>query len=346
MSISNDLYGNDTLSAFELAKGFTKPVMSNQALSLVPHDVITAHEQLQARRKLALILKSKATKEIPIQVSELVEVYQKKQHEKRGKWSVPKPVILVDQAARSVTVPASNNRVLTIALENIRAAIPQDSLASTVQLGIDELDQVIDELLTKTGDEENDAALDRDCVESNTPATSHQSENDFAADFSSDKCNVLPVVGDRISIYWSDDNEYYPGVIQSENNDGHLNVQYDDGDEKCLDMNNEKWKFLPASSAKCATNSVATELSSTEPTVLATVDKHFENKPFLKHEAQGFEQFPLVNAFAKEEVTFLKTVRSVPKDRVPSGSNIIGSHTLYNVKRCDDGVLKPKARIV
>lgn len=46
VSISNDLYGNDTLSAFELAKGFTKPAMSNTALSLVPDDVITAHNKL------------------------------------------------------------------------------------------------------------------------------------------------------------------------------------------------------------------------------------------------------------------------------------------------------------
>lgn len=51
--------------------------MSKTALSVVPDDVIDAHEKLLARRKLALILKAKAVKEILIQVGDLVEVYQK-----------------------------------------------------------------------------------------------------------------------------------------------------------------------------------------------------------------------------------------------------------------------------
>lgn len=110
VSISNDLYGNNTLGAFEMARGYTKPVMCKTALSAVPDDVIDAHEKLRARRKLAFILNLKVVKEIPIQVGDLVEVYQKKQHEKRGKWSVPKPVISVDHAARSVTVPGKAER--------------------------------------------------------------------------------------------------------------------------------------------------------------------------------------------------------------------------------------------
>ena len=75
VSISNDLNGNDTMSAFELAKGFTKPVCSKPAGCAVPDDVIMAHEKIQARRKLAIMLKSKTVTEFPIRVGDLVEVF-------------------------------------------------------------------------------------------------------------------------------------------------------------------------------------------------------------------------------------------------------------------------------
>lgn len=152
---------------------------------------------------MALILKSKATKEIPIQTGERVEVYQEKKYEKRGKWSMPKPVISVNHAARSVTVPGSNNRVVSIALENIRNATPPNNLASTVQLGIDVLDELVDEILDKNMDFVRDATVDGDYVEVDIRPIRYQ--NDFASDFSSDSCNALLLVGDRISIYWPDD---------------------------------------------------------------------------------------------------------------------------------------------
>lgn len=93
MSISNDLYGNDTMSAFELAKRFTKPVNSKPAELCVPINVIDAREQLQARRKLALIMRSKALTEVPVAIGDSVEIFQKKEKEKRGKWSQPKTVL-------------------------------------------------------------------------------------------------------------------------------------------------------------------------------------------------------------------------------------------------------------
>ena len=103
VSISNDLYENDTMSAFELAKGFTKPVCSKPAGCAVPDDVIMEHEKIQARRKLAILLKSKTVTEFPIRVGDLVEVFQHRKHENRGKWSTPKSVLSENFNARSVT---------------------------------------------------------------------------------------------------------------------------------------------------------------------------------------------------------------------------------------------------
>lgn len=89
LSISNDLYGNETMSEFELAKGFTKPVNSNKVRE-IPDDVIDVQLRLAARRKIALILKGKATIEIIVNVDDLIEVNNKNGTGNCGVWSTPK----------------------------------------------------------------------------------------------------------------------------------------------------------------------------------------------------------------------------------------------------------------
>ena len=71
---------------------------------------------------------------------------------------------------------------------------------------------------------------------------------------------------------------------------------------------------------------------------------HFGNKPFLKHHAQGFDQYPLANAYNEGEETFLKTVSPVTHDEVLPNSNIINRHTLYKVKTNENGSLRLKER--
>lgn len=57
VTTSNRLYGNDTLSAFEMAKGSAKSVNVN-AVSKAPDYIVNAQERFSAKRKLVLILKS------------------------------------------------------------------------------------------------------------------------------------------------------------------------------------------------------------------------------------------------------------------------------------------------
>lgn len=42
VTISNDLYGKEFMSAFEMAKGFTKPIL-NGFISTIPDDIVNAH---------------------------------------------------------------------------------------------------------------------------------------------------------------------------------------------------------------------------------------------------------------------------------------------------------------
>ena len=86
-------------------------------------------------------------------------------------------------------------------------------------------------------------------------------------------------------------------------------------------------------------------MQSTEQKLLVSMMSYFGNKSFLKHHAQGFEQYPLFNSYKQEEDSFLKTVKIIPSSQLPSGANIINSHTICKVKQNDDGSLKLKARI-
>lgn len=86
-------------------------------------------------------------------------------------------------------------------------------------------------------------------------------------------------------------------------------------------------------------------MESNEPEELKRMFNHFGNKPFLKFQAQGFQQYVISNAYKLEEEAFSKTVKVIPKSDVPENSNIIKSHTLYKVKINNDASMKLKALI-
>lgn len=117
-------------------------------------------------------------------------------------------------------------------------------------------------------------------------------------------------------MFWPLDDQFYPGTVHSEEEDGRLNIHYDDGGIENLDMSKEVWKFNDTISASSASTQTELQVTSTENSVLASMLEHFGNKPFLRHHAQGFDQYLLVNAYKTEEDTFLKTVRPVPHTEV------------------------------
>ena len=87
--MSNELYGSEVCSAFELAKGFTRPIQPGSELKFVPDGVINARDTLIAKRKLNLTLISISTSDIPVKIGDMVQVFRKLQNETRGNWSNP-----------------------------------------------------------------------------------------------------------------------------------------------------------------------------------------------------------------------------------------------------------------
>eukprot|EP00854_Cymbomonas_tetramitiformis_P034194 gene34194-biopygen19297 len=51
-------------------------------------------------------------------------------------------------------------------------------------------------------------------------------------------------VGTRLEVFWEDDDNFYPGVVKSFNDNGAALVVYDDGDEETLNLSEEKFNIL------------------------------------------------------------------------------------------------------
>jgi len=82
--------------------------------------------------------------------------------------------------------------------------------------------------------------------------------------------------------------------------DGQIKVLYDDGEKERLELDNKIWMYESSTDAVTASSGAVKSdnlyVTGTETAVLASVVKHFGNEIFLTHQAQGFEQFPLVKA--------------------------------------------------
>lgn len=379
VSISNDLYGNDVMSSYELAKGFTKPI-DGASIHPIPDDIASAHNQLQAKRKLALILKSKSSEEIHITPGDLVEVYTVTGMDKKGVWSEPKIVLSIDKDARTVTVPAKGGRRAVVGYEDTRLSLPRDSFAVAVQEAIDSVDESIHESVDSSnvdrrfehyenhlnGDDISSRVVghdDDDFSDEKIPVKTISFEKDRGAPVPSSSDTIhAPTAsassdihrGDRILVFDPNENEHYPGTVQHKHRDGFITVNFDDGYINRINPAEEDWTFqyesdtdstIKSSSSKIERDSGPLSIMNIEPDVVRGLLNHFGNKSFMRHEAQGFEQCVLDKSFSDEEETFLKNVKVIFRADLPSDANVVNSHVLYKVKHNDDGSLKLKARI-
>ncbi len=304
--ISNDLYGNDVMSANELAKGYARPIRSGDSPTDIPKDIIDAHDALQARRKLTLVLRSKSVHETPVQVGDTVQVFFKRDHEKRGSWSAPRTVLSYDHSSRTVTVPGKNGRTVSAAVEDVRAALPENDLAKSIQESIDTLDACVDN------------AIDDVCTES-IPSTKNENQS-YDDQFDNDDA-IVPVVGDTIDVWWPLDKQFYRGTISEYfPDDLSHSVKYDDGDVERLKLHGETWRpaAIPESNAGNTPMHVneiqlqpGTELTSKEKEDVQLYFDRFQGKEFLLNQAQALPTHVTRNAYMREEKIFKETVKEV-----------------------------------
>lgn len=224
--ISNDLHGNDKTSAFELARGFTNPISHNTIIRGSPHDIITAQDQLQARRKLRTIFTSKSTTEPAIYAGDSVKVVNNKDHGKKGSWSTPKIVLVIDHESGTLTVPGNKNNSKTIAYEDTHPTPIMSDLSKLVSKSIYYFDNEIQNALLP---------IDENANEENEALT-ETNDNTSNRDFTSTTPNIETSIGDRIAVYWPLDEKYYDGVVESIGQDGKNNILYNENDRESLKL--------------------------------------------------------------------------------------------------------------
>ena len=81
---------------------------------------------LMPKGKLNLILKSKSTIKAAERIGDVVQIFIKLQHGKRGKWSSAKLFLPVEKQSGAVTVPVKNSRTFKAAVEYVRFAVTQN----------------------------------------------------------------------------------------------------------------------------------------------------------------------------------------------------------------------------
>lgn len=277
-------------------------------------------------------------------------------------------MLVFDIANGTVTVPGANGKKINPAIEDIRPAIAKKELATAVQNATDELDRNLEEVVDTLEDDSPESRIDftgDDIGNSDSTALNIEEEPDRIGPNN-------PTVGDNIEVYWPIDKKFYGGTVHTHNErTGKYAVHYFDGDKENLNLENEVWNYLDdravaeqkedterhsnqASDQPDAEESVSAEevqfspgqdLRSTGKDLIQTYYKAFGNTEFMLHPAQGLPPFATQNAYDKEERSFKKIVKDVPVSRVPKNANIVSSHVLYKVKKCDDNSLTLKARI-
>ena len=87
-------------------------------------------------------------------------------------------------------------------------------------------------------------------------------------------------------MYWTLENQYFPGTVNSIESNGFRVIQYDDNDIETLNLNDEKWDFELPTTLNSAYSGFSTALKSNEEEVLSDMVEALGNRPFLRHHAQ------------------------------------------------------------
>lgn len=273
-------------------------------------------------------------------ISDIVEIYIKKQNYKRGKWSGPKAVLALDPVTGTVTVPGANGRKDRAAAEDVRISVANSDLSSKIQESLDIMDDLLEEATDNIGDND-DAEYELSPTVDNDPSDMDIGEHGI---FLTDE---TPKVGDPVEFYWPMDEEFFPGTVSAYDSTSKMHtISNKDGDVEELNMDNEDWRFRDTSLISNDIKlSQCIELSSTEKESVQMFYNVFEHKEFSLNAAQGLPSFKIENAYKKEEDKFMRTVRLVPTSKVPQGANVITSHVMYKVKASDEVDFYLKARI-
>lgn len=313
LRISNDLYVNDIASSQELAKGYTRPI-SNTLPVPVPHEILEAHNELIAKRKLNKILRSKAITDKRIKECDFVQLYIKKGLEKRGTWTPAKPVLKYDSHSGTVTVAGEHGKRVEAAIEDVCHSTIANSLSHEIQSAIDHCSR---SLVSAIDDIQNED----DCTSTNADGThSHhiiQKELDQCS-FTDDRLN------DQTSLTYEPPTRPSQCLPQTTTDPSTHSMQLR---RLPRELRTNEIELIPG-----------TALKSSEQKDLQLYYDRFKSKEFMLHQAHGLPGHITSNTYSSEQNKYLKACSTIHVSDIPCDSNVISSHVLYKIKDLDDGM--------
>ncbi|CAN8074683.1 unnamed protein product [Agarophyton chilense] len=233
----------------------------------------------------------------------MVEVFLKTGHDKRRIWSNGRPVLEYDHTICAFTVPGRNGGQVRAAVEHIRLALEDNSLANDVQESIDELDlQLPLNINNKLGSPDANQVLDRTLPDPASFDAYFSSPLQIHGTSSDTNLPLMPNVGDTIEFYWPFDDKYYPGTVVSHIKDGdRYQINYEDGEQKTLHFHDETWRGALGSGLDAVNSneiqlSPGMELTSHEKDDVKLYFQELQHKEFLANHAQVIPAYVIHNA--------------------------------------------------
>lgn len=327
------MYGNDIASAYELAKGYTRPVGHILPTSL-PDEILSTHNQLHAACKLNRILRSNTLAQKKVKVGDLVQIYVKLEAQMRGNWYMPTPVLKYNESSQTVTVAGQKGRYVNAAVEDTRHAIaPKNDFSMALQEALDICEKSIMEEVESIQLEEaktytNILSNEDDRFDGINKCVIPNSCN---VDETKDLTHIPPTATynpSMPSISDSPPNRATTKNISNPSTHG-MTLRSNLNTVHSADI-----QLQPGS-----------ELSSSENHDIEAFYEKFESKEFMLHEAQGLPTHITENAYKVEETEFRKSCENIHITNIPDDANILSSHVLYKIKDLDDGSKRCKARI-
>lgn len=216
--ISNALHGNETVSSFELVKGFRRSDLKCHNISSVPHNVIESHININAKRKLNPILRSHIFTKRRSELRIWCRSTYKDDKAERGTWLSPRIILSMNQDAGFVVVPGHGRNHISVAFKDTRAEHDDCALSDLVQSAIVKLEKSVSEFL--------DMAAECATSPLRSPKANVESAESIS-DFSFEP-PLRPDTGALAEMFWSNDNQHCAGAVTEIRDDGKCVIFYDD----------------------------------------------------------------------------------------------------------------------
>lgn len=235
----------------EPANGFAGFLYGNKVAAL-PNHILDAQLKLQAKRKLALILKSKSTFNEHVKTGDMDEVYRRTGMDKRGVWLTRSTFLSINHDDCSVVVSGKDGKKTVVSIKDAQPVILEESFPSFVQSVIDELHNDINGCVRVSNSVENITPTHQDDYRQRSGAAfsdfgaaapTDVSKNSNAAD--KEKINDTPTKvenpdtslftrEERMSVYWSHDSRFYLFAVEEMHRSESSTVNFDKHDKERL----------------------------------------------------------------------------------------------------------------